>query len=339
MSIFTKFVSAVCRPTSNIDDYLADIILPQLQKDASLLDKHFGRAKFYPFNDKSNIPKSLTVLMQELCATKKKQQQNSDTCKNSEDENNNNTSKRLSFKDIHNRVSVSNVDCLLRAKQFHDEKCYKNIGVLNMANEFNCGGAWSVHFGSQEEYLFRNSTLPFSLWRHRRLEQDAFRAWEAGTNVLGPAQEKDRWYPFPIFGGVYSDPVEVFSVEDKVLSKMDPPQQVFNISVLTIAAQDLRNKNAEFPKQVFNLEILAGKMRTLFLMAIENGVDCLVLSALGSGAFLNPPEEVAKMFKFILDELAAGCDTVEDFPFKRIDFAIIKSRENLVTYQKVFAEG
>ena len=44
------------------------------------------------------------------------------------------------------------------------------------------------------------------------------------------------------------------------------------------------------------------KMRTIFNIAIENGVDVLVLGAMGCGAFRNPPEHIAALFKEVLDE-------------------------------------
>merc|ERR1719223_2396145 len=36
--------------------------------------------------------------------------------------------------------------------------------VLNMADEWNCGGAWCTKKRSQEEELFQRSSLPLSLW-------------------------------------------------------------------------------------------------------------------------------------------------------------------------------
>lgn len=363
---FGRVLGSVFRPTSMIDEYLAESIIPRLQKDATLVEKRFCNAIYYPFNDKTNLPKPLNEIVAANVkrerqsgaeaitttattatamsdAINKKNENNSNTNNNNNANDDRNSSpllpstvrrNKFTLHDVRDRVKVVELDCLLYAKQLHESRQFRNIAVLNMANEYNCGGAWSVHTGSQEEYVFRNTTLPFSLWKHRRLDQDGFRGWEAGTKVLGPPKEEDRWYPFTIFGGIYSRPVEVFSICDE---KIKNPDEIFEISVLTIAAQDLRNKNSEFPKQVFSLDILRGKMRTLFFMAIENKCDCLVLSALGSGAFLNPPDQVAEMFKAVLQEICDGCESVDDFPFKRVDFAIIKSKENVKAYQQVFS--
>merc|ERR1712070_951563 len=50
--------------------------------------------------------------------------------------------------------------------------------VLNMANELNCGGAWCTHGGSQEEDLFRTSSLALSLWPRRRSDDRRFPEFE-----------------------------------------------------------------------------------------------------------------------------------------------------------------
>lgn len=41
----------------------------------------------------------------------------------------------------------------------------------------------------------------------------------------------------------------------------------------------------------------AKKIETIFSVAVENGHDSLVLSALGCGAFSNPPLSIARLFK------------------------------------------
>ena len=201
-----------------------------------------------------------------------------------------------------------------------------------MANEYNCGGAWSVHWGSQEEYLFRSSTLPLALWKRRRRDQDGFRAWAVGTELLGPPPRApgECWYPFTPLGGIYTPYVEVIAISDAVL----PEAQRFACAVLTIAAQDLRTKSGH--GQPFRPELLAAKLRTMLHMAIVNRCEVLVLGAIGCGAFLNPPREVAAVFRAVLTELAAAYPGTA-WPFRQIDFAVIKSTENLAAFREAFS--
>jgi uncharacterized protein (TIGR02452 family) len=44
------------------------------------------------------------------------------------------------------------------------------------------------------------------------------------------------------------------------------------------------------------------KLRLIFQIAQSEGHDALVLSALGCGAFRNPPSHMAELFKQVLDE-------------------------------------
>ena len=225
------------------------------------------------------------------------------------------------------KTTVLERDCLVHAQTLVSSGEYKKVAVLNMANEFNCGGAWSVHWGSQEEYLFRNTTLPVPLWIHRRADQDGFRAWKYGTQMLGPPceAEEDRWYPFTKCGGVFTPYVEVHSLLDKPLLEKD----VFTISVLTIAAQDMRPRAKQGP---FSKDLLLRKLRTLFHMAIDNECDALVLGAIGCGAFLNDPTVVAACFAEVLEEIVIA----RPGALKRVDFPVIKSKANLAAFQRFF---
>jgi hypothetical protein len=326
-----KAMGAVTQPTTNIDEYLAENILPRIKANPKLLDEYFCKATNYPFSRQTPPPRLDSYLKSKMANNKKTAAES-----NSNDDNAQQTTnkKSISFSDIRDRIAVVDCDCLLRAKQLVESKLFNNVSVLNMANEWNCGGGWSVMRGSQEEYIFRNSTLPFSLWKRRQEKQDGFRPWEAGTKVLGPAlsDPKERWYPFQPYGGIYSVPVEVFAIEDEKLS--NSKQEPFLISVLTNAAPDLRRKSEEMMKTYD--QDLRNKLRTIFFMAIENNADCLVLGAHGCGAFVNKPEVVANAFAEVIQEICSGCESVDQFPFKKIDFAIIKSKENFSQFQKIF---
>mmetsp|Transcript_29710 Transcript_29710/g.41054 ORF Transcript_29710/g.41054 Transcript_29710/m.41054 type:complete len:321 (+) Transcript_29710:84-1046(+) len=314
MSISNKILSSALRPTTNVDKYIHDVVLKRSSADEKDPLFRLRASTYYPYGNEENTPPTLDTLGGDLRS----------------DGPSSSSSQGTKFKELLPRINVVEQDCLKHAQHLVSTSKFKRVGVLNMANEYNCGGAWSIHWGSQEEYLFRNTTLPLALWPHRRKDQDGFRSWDVGTELLGPASNDpvERWYPFTHCGGIFTPDVEVHSVCDQPLSK----EKVFSISVLTIAAQDLRPKTRKGP---FSETLLTQKLRTLFHMAIENHCDCLVLGALGCGAFLNHPSDVASSFASVLEELGTSFP-LDLFPLSRVDFAIIKSRSNLSAFRNVF---
>ena len=75
--------------------------------------------------------------------------------------------------------------------------------VLNMANEYNCGGGWCDKRGSQEEALFRVSTLPLSLWPHRRVKDNRFGQYDQHLT------RAEAFYPWTECGVIYSPEVHI----------------------------------------------------------------------------------------------------------------------------------
>jgi len=298
--------------TEILDSYLEEEMAPRIAADPRLLHDRFAAAKYYPFDAASPAPwcgKEVAGL------------------------------EREADEFLRNIVAVVEEDCLAWAGRITPagtgvlgERDPPRVAVLNLANEFNCGGAFSIHRGSQEEYIFRNSTLPLSLWKHRRVDQDGFRAWHQGTRMLGGPLEdaRERWYPFTRYGGIFTPRVEVFALSDRRL----PSEDRFEVAILTIAAQDCRPNRQN---DTFTDEVTLQKIRTALHMAIDNGTDHLVLGALGCGAFLNPPRRVAELFRIALRELwGSTVHAGSPYPFKRVDFAIIKSRSNISAFADVF---
>lgn len=187
--------------------------------------------------------------------------------------------------------------------------------VMNMANSFNCGGSFFGSRGSQEEYIIRNSSLLFSLWPHRRVDDNR---WPEG-DTLFPLHHHDQiYYPFTNCGGIYSPEVEVFNFSH-------------HCSVISIAQQDLR-KDRPYPSGgEFNYELTVQNLRSFFSIAASNGHTHLVLGAIGCGAFENPPNEVSRAF---FELLQPGGEFHE--VFETIIFAIIKSEDNILAFERYF---
>jgi len=86
-------------------------------------------------------------------------------------------------------------------------------------------------------------------------------------------------------------------------------------------------------------QTLKKKMRIIFYIAMENDHDCVVLSALGCGAYKNPPKHIAMLFKEVLEEDAFRGK------FKKVIFSIIDDgntgkehnpRGNIIPFKEVF---
>ncbi|CAF1374075.1 unnamed protein product [Didymodactylos carnosus] len=77
---------------------------------------------------------------------------------------------------------------------------------------------------------------------------------------------------------------------------------------------DTENLNYRITALLLNLRLIQEKKSKIFL-PLPNGHDSLVLSALDCGAFKNPPEHVAALFKTVIEQYAGY--------FKQIVFAII----------------
>ena len=219
---------------------------------------------------------------------------------------------------LHTIIRVVNQDCLDVAREVY-RRTAKKVSILNCANAYNCGGGFNRCNGSQEEYLFRNTTLLASLWPHRRVDDSRLPELDS----LLP-RSTNPYYPISDAGGIYSPHVVVHSVTDTALSA----DEFFPCSVLTIAAQDLRLSRGNV---TFDFELTRQKFRTLLHMAQANGEKILVLTSIGCGAFANDPVEIARAFKSLL------CDGGEfSGVFEEVLFAIIKSERNLEVFQKAF---
>jgi uncharacterized protein (TIGR02452 family) len=188
-----------------------------------------------------------------------------------------------------------------------------NTCVLNMASALHPGGGVVNGALAQEESLCMRSTLYASL--------------------------NPSWYRLPDLSCIYTPDVLVF--RDTELQALKINDQFF-CSVISVAAL----KNPDLSK-TFNTkkgieerayaneqdkEIMMAKIRGLFDVVKAKGVTHLVLGALGCGAYHNPPMEVAKMFKRVIegDRRHKGVEGLD------IVFAIFDEGENLRTFREVF---
>lgn len=191
-------------------------------------------------------------------------------------------------------IEVLNEDCLLTARRLKDEKPL----ILNMASGSTPGGGVVNGAGAQEECLFRSSNYFKSMYS------------------LMDAYPMDRNH-----GGIYTSGVTVFrDLEDKGYSLLEEPFKADFVAVPAIKLRDGDLENDGHLKE----EIRKGtmnKIRTILNIAILHNHRTLILSAFGCGAYHNPPEDISRLFKDILDE-----EPYAHF-FKKVIFSI-KSDSN-----------
>lgn len=159
--------------------------------------------------------------------------------------------------------------------------------VHNLASNLRPGGGWKKGAKAQEEDLFRRSDY----YRHLH----------------------SRYYPLGPTDAIYSPGVTV--IKDSSYNKQKPYFQVDCLAVAGLRQPKLIRGKFQ-PKDE---ELLRTKIRQIFQIADYHRHDYLVLGALGCGAFGNPPEEVARIFK---EELANFRHS-----FVKIVFAVLCKRD------------
>ena len=229
---------------------------------------------------------------------------------------------------IHTEVYVENKDCVLAAKDLIDAGY--NPALLNLADLYTPGGLVEYGSGAQEENLCRRSNLVLSLYQFSRSRVSQY-------PDLGLVQHVDQYPMDERYGGIYSGIVTFFrSSESDGSMLLDEPYNIPVISVAALSGPRIGTDGLMLPEET---EITLDKMRTIFRIGIMQGHDSLVLSAMGCGAFANPPAHIAKLFHQVIEE-----DEFRD-KFSLIDFAILDGYRtglrhnpegNLLPFQREF---
>ena len=185
------------------------------------------------------------------------------------------------------RVSVESIDCVEAGLRMQDQKL--NPAVLNMANAFHPGGGYLSGAGAQEENLCRRSAYCLAL--------------EAPEPLYGLVrQRKGDHYPLGDEDGLYTPNVLVLRAsEDAGYEWLPHPRY---LSFVAVAAIDRPRVTRDRPPRLAPPErtLTAAKIRMILRIALYHRHDALVLSALGCGAFGNPPADVAAVFHEVFSE-------------------------------------
>ena len=225
------------------------------------------------------------------------------------------------------QFSVLNEDCLSIAKRVALE-C-NEVCLLNMSSQRFPGGSVISGEGAQEEYLGICSDYYRSLFQFVWNEE---RYGRYGIKI----NPKEKYPLDDNFGGVYSPNVTFFR------EKRAPNDYIFvkpwKSNIIAVPAVDSPNCIEHDGKRFIDesyIPIIKNRMRTIFRIAIDNKQINLVLSAWGCGAYRNPPEHIAILFKEILNEDEfVGVFAIIIFAIIEKDIANQKSNYNV--FRKVF---
>ncbi|RUP51236.1 hypothetical protein BC936DRAFT_149280 [Jimgerdemannia flammicorona] len=198
----------------------------------------------------------------------------------------------------HTSVSVIKEDCLLAALSMK-KKGLRPV-VLNMASATSPGGGYRKGDGAQEENIFRRSNYFLSL--------------------DDPINPRCPTYPMAEFGGIYTPDVTVF--RDSEDSGYAFRQEPFTMDFIAVAAYRkpwLQNNCLSFQ----DVAKTRRKIEAIFAIALHKGHDSLLLSALGCGAFQNPPNQIASIFLAVAQQYSRK--------FRKIVFAITEDHNSITT--------
>jgi hypothetical protein len=235
-------------------------------------------------------------------------------------------------------TTVVEGDCVATALELRRRGL--KVAMLNMANAHTPGGGWVEGCGAQEENLHRRSDL------HLFLDDPHRATWK---------DKGRRCYPIPTKGALYSPCVRFFRGSEA--EGYPFLREVVEIDVVSTAAvanpRTVRGTGgrggggvggggghgSELRLAPDEAELLSAKICTVLAAARAHGANALVLSALGCGAFRNPPGHVAELFHRQLTSAAfAGA-------FQEVVFAIFDDHNahhahnpegNVVPFRRVF---
>lgn len=195
----------------------------------------------------------------------------------------------------------------------------KKTAVLNFANAYNPGGGVKNGASAQEEALCRCSNLYEALTVSYMIRH--YYKWnQKNTGDMG----SDRI--------IYSPNITVFKSDDEIPEMLT---DWFKVDVISCAAPYYDSQKKKPVSKEKLEEVFMNRIRNILEVSIANEVDYLILGAFGCGAFNNPPQLVAKVFrKLLVDQRYAAY-------FEKVIFAIKKTGDvcqNYEAFRTVFEE-
>ena len=189
-----------------------------------------------------------------------------------------------------------------KKRSFEAASAYKvrKTCVLNFANNHSVGGSpWTA--GAQEESICRTSTLYPCL---KAAEKDFHIRHQHmyAKGEIGSMGNDDL---------IYTPKVCVFK-SDESAPKMLDESDWFEVDVISAAAPQLSYAGIPQSGRKDYERIMRSRIRRILDVASKEGEEVLVLGAFGCGAFHNPPDIVAEVFR----------ESLADYDFGIVEFAV-----------------
>ncbi len=202
-------------------------------------------------------------------------------------------------------TSERTFECARRLKEQYSEN---RIGALNFASATNAGGGVKNGSSAQEESICKCSTL-FKCLDTEYLFENFYQFHRKRHNT----RYTDSC--------IYTPDITVIKTDDE-FSKPLLTEQWFKLDVLSCPAPNLNAVNIT-EDELFEIHKKRGTH--ILNVAVENGIEVLVLGAFGCGAFRNNPKTVSKAYREILKDFKGY--------FKEVCFAVYCSPKNDRNYQ------
>ena len=165
-------------------------------------------------------------------------------------------------------VNMDTIDCAYEHRDL-------NPLLLNMADDSIPGGFVGQGSAAQEEDIFRRSNIELTLLY------------------------KPEFYPIFHSDAVYSPEVTVF--RENQFNNFKLVKEPWNLSI--ISSPGLRHPQLENDRlRLKDRQLLIDKIKNIINIAYKHEHKVLILSAHGCGAWKSPPEEVASIYKEVLNE-------------------------------------
>lgn len=184
-----------------------------------------------------------------------------------------------------NLISLTTQDSLAAARE-HTRRTGVQHTVVNFANAVNVLGVGRYRVGSQEEAMARQTNLSVTI-KDEDIE-DEFHYTVAMSKRIK---------------ATYFNPEELVMITEAD-GAPTPADQVFSFKELRCAADDLRVKIFGIPLPFlsyrYNDDSMRNKIRAQLDNLVANNITHVILGAFGCGAFKNPPEKIAKIYRDLL---------------------------------------
>lgn len=215
----------------------------------------------------------------------------------------------ITKEDMERKVRVIRSDCIDVGLECAKQKDFRNVSVLNMGNSQMRGGGYRSGAGAQEESIFRRTNMYYRLG-----EMGSARKLEAAVNTAlknNTASEPIDLLRFPFirtnseaFKPFPSPDATIYTPMAIVIRECEAKGYAFRkpayLNFLTACAIDRSNKEKGLRYSADERTMMAKIIESILIRAHYEGNDCIVLGALGCGAFNNPKHEVAEIFRTVL---------------------------------------